>query len=351
MNWRSTWEKLTHWELWHYFVKYYFIAPCWLWYCLRSGSFWFFSSSNPTLTFGGFEGEGKKEMYDQLPAGTYPDTIYIFPGQEFNDIKKSLAYKKLSYPFIVKPDAGSKGLLFRKIDNEEELLKYHQMMPVDYLAQALITYPLELGVFYYRFPNQQKGVITGFIQKDLMDVIGDGKHNLLQLIEQHPIAKFRIEELKLKHENFFESIIPKGERYILTYAANLSRGARFTNLEHLIDEDLLKVFDEISHRTSFYYGRYDLKTVSVEDLKQGRNFSILEFNGSGAEPNHIYHKGLSLLQAYKVILFHWKILYQISKYNHHHGYPYWSFKKGNKFLKEAKKHLRLLEQYEKEILV
>jgi hypothetical protein len=241
--------------------------------------------------------------------------------------------------------------LFRKIDSEEELFKYHQLMPVEYLAQELIDYPLELSVFYYRFPDQQKGVITGFIQKDLMDVIGDGNSNLFQLIQQHPIAKFRIEELKLKHQDAFDIVIPKGERYILTYAANLSRGARFKNLEHLIDDDLLHVFDEISHRSSFYYGRYDLKSVSVEDLKKGKNFSILEFNGSGAEPNHIYHKGYSLLQAYKVILFHWKILFQISKYNHHHGYPYWSFSKGNKFLKEAKKHLRVLEEYEKKILV
>lgn len=351
MNWRSTWKRITHWELWHYFVKYYFIAPFWVWYCLRSGSFWFFTSSNPTITFGGFEGEGKREMYDQLPAGTFPDTIYIFPGQDFDTIKTSLADKNLNYPFIVKPDAGSKGLLFRKIDNEEELFKYHQKMPVDYLAQQLITYPLEFSVFYYRFPNQQKGVITGFIRKDLLHVTGDGTHNLLELIQNHPTARYRVEELKLKHENNFNIIVPKDERFILTYAANLSRGARLINLEHLIDDDLLKLFDDMSHRTSFYYGRYDIKSLSVEDLKKGKNFSILEFNGSGAEPNHIYHKGYNLLQAYKVILFHWKILYQISKYNHRHGHPYWSFGRGKKFFNEAKNHLRVLEQYEKEILV
>jgi len=351
MNWRSTWERITHWELWHYFVKYYFIAPFWLWYCLRSGSLWFFSSSNPTLTFGGFEGEGKKEMYDQLPAGTFPVTIYISPGQDFDSVKKALADKNLNYPLVVKPDAGSKGLLFRKIDNEAELISYHQKMPVEYLAQQLITYPYELSVFYYRFPNRQKGVITGLIEKDLLHVKGNGKDNLLELIQMHPTAKFRVDELKLKHENSFNVIIPKGERFILTYAANLSRGARFTHLEHLIDEDLLKVFDDLSLYTSFYYGRYDLKCLSLNDLKGGKNFSILEFNGSGAEPNHIYHQGYSLLQAYKVIIFHWKILYQISKYNHRHGYPYWSFSRGNKFLKEAKKHLRVLEKFEKEILV
>ena len=60
-------QRLTNWELWNFYVLYAPISPVWFWYCLRSGSFWFFSSSNPTITFGGFEGEGKKEMYDQLP--------------------------------------------------------------------------------------------------------------------------------------------------------------------------------------------------------------------------------------------------------------------------------------------
>jgi hypothetical protein len=93
----------------------------------------------------------------------------------------------------------------------------------------------------------------------------------------------------------------------------------------------------------FYYGRYDIKAASVEDLKAGRNYYILEYNGSGAEPNHIYDAGLSLWEAYREILHHWKMLYEISKYNHQNGFPYWSFKRGKEFLQQSNEHFKKLK--------
>ena len=37
------------------------------------------------------------------------------------EVKKKIAEAGFMYPFIVKPDVGMKGILFRKIDNEEQL--------------------------------------------------------------------------------------------------------------------------------------------------------------------------------------------------------------------------------------
>jgi len=351
MKSQHLWEKLRNWELWPFALRYLLVSPVWLWYCIRSGSLWFFSSSNPTITFGGFEGEGKKEMYELLPKENYPKTIYINPQGDFNDVKKLVGENGFTYPFIVKPDVGMKGLLFRKIDSEKELYTYHQKIPIEYIVQELVEYPLEVSVFYYRYPDRQKGVITGFIQKELMDVTGDGKSSLWELILAHPKAKYRQEEMRVKHAERLNLVVPKEESYILTYAANLNRGAKFTNLKYLIDEQLLGVFDALSHPTQFYYGRYDIKCRSVDDLKIGRYFSILEFNGAGAEPNHVYNAGYSLLEANKEFVMHWKVLYEISRYNHKNGVPYWSFKKGWHFLRDAKKHLKVLERYDREILI
>ena len=58
----------------------------WFWYCLKARSLWFFTPSNPTLTFGGFEGESKKEMYEQLPPSSYPKTVYIKPNIPFSEV-------------------------------------------------------------------------------------------------------------------------------------------------------------------------------------------------------------------------------------------------------------------------
>jgi hypothetical protein len=178
-------------------------------------------------------------------------------------------------------------------------------------------------------------------------VVGDGSSTLQQLVQQHPRAKHRYEEMLHRHGHRFDRILDTDQIFYLSYAGNHNRGAQFTNLAHEIDEPLHKVFDELSHYTnSFFYGRYDIKTTSIEDLKKGVNFKILEYNGCGAEPNHIYDCNMTLWDAYREILRHWKALYQISKYNHCHGHPYWSFKKGFLFLKQARRHFQLLEKFD-----
>lgn len=349
MKWNSFREKLNNWELWPFGLRYIAITPMWLWYCIRSRSFWFFTASNPTLTFGGFEGEGKKEMYDQLPPGSFPKTVYIQKTDSFDSVLQLIKDNDFSYPFCVKPEVGMKGLLFRKVSRQSQLKMYHEQVPVDYLVQELVEYPIELSVFYYRYPDKENGVITGFIQKELMEVTGDGTSTLLQLIKQHQKAKYRQEEMRMKHADDLEVIVPLNQRHHLTHAANLNRGANFINLEHLIDEQLLQLFDKLSHHAKFYYGRYDLKCTSVDELKKG-NFIILEFNGSGAEPNHVYNSGYTLVEAHKEFLDHWKVLYRISRYNNKMGIPYWPFMYGWKFLKEARKHLSILEEYDTKIL-
>ncbi|MBA2746697.1 MAG: hypothetical protein H0U44_10760 [Flavisolibacter sp.] len=351
MKWKSFWEKIGNWELWPFELRYLLITPVWAWYCLRSGSLWFFTPSNPTISFGGFEGEGKKEMYEQLPENTYPKTIYIIPGIPFHEVAHQVAAAGFHYPFIVKPDVGMKGLLFRKIEDEAGLATYHSMIPFEYIVQELVTYPLEVSVFYYRYPNREKGVITGFIQKSLMEIEGDGKQTIGALVATHPKARFRIEELFIKHQEKWNDVLLPGEKFFLAHAANLNRGATFTNLNHLIDDDLLKIFDALSLPAQFYYGRYDIKCTSVKDLKQGNNFSILEYNGSGAEPNHVYHSNLGLIAANQIFLAHWKALFEIARYNHEQGFKYWTFKKGWEFLKQGKKHLKVLEKLDKEIPV
>ena len=154
-----------------------------------------------------------------------------------------------------------------------------------------------------------------------------------------------MEEMKLKHADRLKDVLPKGEVFCLSPALNLSRGGKLINLEFEKDERLLRVFDELSHYSkSFYYGRYDIKCMSIEELKEGKNFSILEYNGSGAEPHHVYGNGNSLFKAYQILLHHWKVLYQISALNHKKGIAYWGFIRGIKYSRIAKKHFKMLSQ-------
>lgn len=347
MTFRRMIRVVLHWELCHYNVKYGLLAPVWLWYSLKARSFYFFAPVNPTLTFGGFEGGPKKEIYDHLPLESYPKSIYINPLWDLNKLESAVEENGFAYPFAVKPNIGMMGLMFRKINTREELALYHKTMNVEYILQALLLYPIEVSVFYYRFPYQLKGTITGFVQKEALEVIGNGKSTLGHLINQIAVRPgFEAGEWKSKHRNRLRDIIPTGQVFKLSWVANLSRGARLISLEKEKDESLLSVFDRLSHASkSLYYGRYDIKCTSVADLKEGKNFSILEFNGSGAEPHHMYGNGNNLLQAFKIINYHWKVLFAIAEYNHiKKGIKYPTLKEGLLFTKKANKHFKHLRE-------
>ena len=334
-------NKIFDWEAWPFELLYLPLTVFLFWYIIKSRSVWFFTSSNPGLTFGGLEGEPKKEMYDLLPEGAYPTTFNVLPGEEIALIQKKLREYKIEYPFIVKPEIGGQGILLRKIDNGKALQHYHALMPWEYMIQSLVHYPMEVSVFYIRHPADQKGIVTGFLHKIPLFVTGSGTETLQHLVSRHPKGEKRLEELYGKHSERWNDVLEKDEKYMLSYAANHNRGAQFVDLKEHIDNKLAEVFDVISLRINdFFYGRYDIMCTNIDDLKAGKNFTILEYNGCGAEPNHFYDTGYTLIGAYKEILKHWKALYQICKYNREHGVKPWPFQKGRKFLVNARKHIK-----------
>lgn len=340
-------EKLSNWEQWPFYVIYAPLGLVWLYYAWKAKAFWFFSNVNPTLEFSGFEGEAKKEMYDQLPAHLYPETIHIKAGTDFKAVLKESVKNNIKYPFIVKPEIGMQGILVRIITTEKELCDYHHRIPVDYIIQEFVDLPLEFSVFHIRYPTQTQGKVTGFILKEYLFAEGDGKSTLLQLIKRHSKAKYYRKEMQHKHEQNLQKILQKGEKYVLSIAGNHNRGATFVNLHKLIDQQLCNVFDAISNETrEFYFGRYDLKCTSIEDLKTGKNFSILEFNGAGAEPNHIYDCGMSYINALKEVARHWNDLYEIGEINKKRGIRHWSFIKGYQHLKNSRKFFKKLRLYD-----
>ena len=87
----------------------------------------------------------------------------------------------------------------------------------------------------------------------------------------------------------------------------------------------------------------DVKYNTWEELKEGKNFSIIEVNGAGSEPTHIYDPKHSVFFAWKEIIRHLNILLRISRYNHRHKkIAYLGFKEGLKMLRENSEYGKLL---------
>ncbi|HEX2532724.1 MAG TPA: hypothetical protein VHK69_03255, partial [Chitinophagaceae bacterium] len=259
---KSISRRLFDWQNWPFYFFYFPISYAWVVYYLRTRSLWFYTASNPTLAFGGFEGEGKREMYRQLPAEFCPRSTYVQPGTPFGEVVQRVEEAGLRYPFIVKPNVGMKGLLFRKIETEEQLRTYHRHMPAEYIVQEFLDLPYEVSVFYCRMPDEPKGRITALIQKNLMQVTGDGHSTLDELVQRDPLAARWRDRIRLEQGSRMNRVPAAGEVCCLSHIGNIMNGAQFINLKDQIDERLEHLFDEISRNNQFYYGRYDIKCAS-----------------------------------------------------------------------------------------
>ncbi|CAG4990695.1 hypothetical protein DYBT9275_00593 [Dyadobacter sp. CECT 9275] len=329
--------RLRSWEYWPFAVVYIPVFIYWLWLSIKARSFLFFSASNPSIESGGMLGESKIDILDLISDEYKPLTLFINRKTDRRDLPEKLRFAGLNFPVIAKPNAGERGWGVEKIADLNALEQYHSKTPVDYLIQEYIHYPLELGVFYYRMPDQPGGTVSSMVQKEFLSVTGNGRDNLAELILANDRAVLQWERLKVKYATSLTTVPGMHEKITLVSIGNHCLGTKFLNANHLITPALTAVFDRISLSVQgFYFGRYDLRCTGLEDLYQGKNIKIMELNGAGAEPAHIYQSGFSILEAWKVLLRHWHILYKISRFNNEKGTPYLTFKEARVIWKRTK---------------
>ncbi|MEB8347474.1 D-alanine--D-alanine ligase [Flavobacteriaceae bacterium KMM 6898] len=331
---KSQWYKLTHWEYWPMEAIYYPIFPLWAYFAIRARSFFFFNAANPSIKNGGMAMESKKEIYDIIPSQFIPKTLLVKENSSLKEILPKIHKAGIKFPLIAKPDIGMKALGVEKLENSIELISYLQKSSKDILIQELIVYPNEIGLFYVRFPDEKRGRITGIVYKEFLSVIGNGKDSIEQLIKQNPRSSLQLVSLWKMHGNLLNKVLVKDETFVLVPYGSHTRGSKFTDVSHKINDQLLETINMICTQIpGFYFGRLDIRYNSFEELSKGNNFSIIEINGAGSEPTHIYDPGHSLFFAWREIFKHWKLLYEISVINKRKGHNYLSYKEGTAMLK------------------
>lgn len=321
--------RLFHWEYWPFWAVYLWTAPAWLYYCLRAGSFFFFTASNPSITNGGLIGESKKDIHEILPKDLIPTTIHFPLHTDTGLVIRAVAEAGLTFPMIGKPDIGGKGRGVKILRSPEQLAAYANSATLDFHIQQYVDFPEEIGVFYYRYPQEQKGRITGIVGKKFLTVTGNGKDSLHQLLKKDKRGIMYLPSLENMHRDKLDEILPAGLEKIVSPFGNHARGSMFLDFSDKIDPALTEVVDAFSHRIpGFYFGRFDIRFASWEDLRAGKNFVIIELNGAGAEPTHMYDPRHSLFFAVKEIIRHWGIMCRIARINHKLGVTYPSFREG-----------------------
>lgn len=329
MNPKLIFHKLFHWEYWPFQIVYIPIYFLWAVYALKARTIFFFNTCNPSMRNGGFIMDSKNEIYDLIPKQFYPKTEFIKEKISFDAVENILNNSKIRLPLIAKPDIGLRGSAVKKINTLEELKAYHTKANFDYLLQDLIPYENEVGIFYVRYPHKKNGRLTGIVAKEFLIVEGDGKSTIVDLIKQNPRYELQLDSLMKEYGWGLNDILSKGEKRNLVPYGNHARGAKFLDYGHLISPELTKVIDKMCQQVpEFYFGRMDLMYNTWAELEQGKNFSIVELNGSASEPTHIYDPKHSLFFAWKELARHITYMFEISVENHKRGFPYLSHKVG-----------------------
>ena len=338
--------KLFNWEYWPFHIVHAPAFVYWFWLSFRARSFFFFNTSNPTIKNGGFLMESKKQIYDLIPAEYYPPTLFFETNTTATEILETVKQKGLKFPMVGKPDIGMKGMSVKKLESEAELSDYAAGSKVDFLVQEFIPFENEVGIFYYRYPNETKGHISGIVRKEFLTVTGNGKMTIEELLNVEKRYVLQIPVLKKTYGEKLNTVLKTGEEFLLVPYGNHVRGAKFIDDSHLIDEELLNTIDGICQKVNgFYFGRMDVRYNTWEELKHGKNFSIIELNGAGSEPTHIYDPKHSVFFAWKEIIRHNKILWRISRMNHHpEKQPYMNTASGLQMFRENSRYLKLITE-------
>lgn len=323
---RAAGGRWLRWEFWPAWLFYLPVGLCYARLALKYRGLTLPSAANPGITTGGLVGESKfetlRELYRTSPEFT-AETWLIEGGdhsKRWECLHQLMVEQGVAYPVILKPDVGQRGVGVKLIHSEVEAKDYLWETDAALVAQRYVPGPLEVGVFYYRFPHEPSGHIFAITEKIFPMLIGDGIQTVEQLVWQDERARFIADRYLARFASRRNETLAKGESLRLVESGNHAQGCVFRDGSHLTSVKLEACIDDISQRLSgFFIGRYDLRFESEEDLRAGRNFQILELNGASAEATSIYDARNSLRAAYATLFRQWELVFAIGAANRTRG--------------------------------
>ena len=323
---------LAHFEFWPPGLIYFPCIVFWVLQSIRYGSITLPTAANPGIPAGGLCGESKSELLSiagPLARQYIPPYVLVQKSSgpsAVTDTKNAaldaMRAAGLGFPVVGKPDIGCRGAGVRALRSEQALDEYLSLFPegTSLILQKMIDVEGEAGVFYVRHPDEERGRIPSLTLKYFPHATGDGRRTLEQLIYDDPRASRIAHIFVERHRARLHEVIPAGERFRLVFSGNHARGTIFRNGTPLVTEALRARIDEIAKDIKgFYFGRFDIRFADFGEFLEGRNFSILEFNGAGAEQTHMWDSTHKLADAYRIMFDQYGTLFKIAAANRQRG--------------------------------
>ena len=316
-------RRVTRWEFWPAWAFYPPVVIYLFYLGLRHKNLTLFTAANPAIPDGGFIGESKYEILRALErSSSVPRTMFLKPhgvDLQLAAVTQFMEREALTFPIVLKPDTGQRGSGVSVIRSIGQMRQYFAAAQGPVIAQEYVA-GLEFGVFYYRLPGSDKGQIFSVTDKVMPVVTGDGKRTLEELILADDRAMCMADEYLRQNCARAQMVLDNGERVQLVELGTHCRGAVFLDGSYAITPALENAIEKIARTfQGFYFGRFDIRVPSVEDLKAGRNLKVLELNGVTSEATNIYDPKNRLRDAYKVLFRQWRIAFEIGERNRARG--------------------------------
>lgn len=321
----SRWKRLTKWEFWPAKVIYPPVFLYVMYLGIRYRSLSLGTLTNPIVPCGGLIDESKITILRSLQKAGVPVAPFVElgPNRDVTDLIESVeraqAEWEWQFPVVVKPEKGERGKGVVVVKDPDQLREVLSTLKETHIAQRYVSGE-EFGVFYYRYPGCKKGAINSITRKHYTTVTGDGKSNLEHLILRDPRAVLSAKTFLKNHQEQLFIVPGEGEEVKLVEIGTHARGSMFLDARELLTPALLERMDAICSKIEgFYFGRFDLKVPSEEELKKGEKIQIIELNLLTSEPTHIYDPKHNLFYAWSALIRQWSIAYEIADLNRKKG--------------------------------
>jgi membrane protein DedA with SNARE-associated domain len=323
-------HRIFRWEFWPAWVAYVPLVPYILWLGVRYRSLTLFTAANPGIATGGLVGESKASILRHFRAEPdlaarwmlLPAGIEVRERQEM--LRRFMEREHLNFPLVLKPDVGERGSGVAIVHTSDEAEAYLRASAgADVIAQEYVSGP-EFGVFYRRYPWEETGRVISITAKILPELTGDGRRDLKQLIlsDARAFCLHRTYLAAARQEPSY--VAAEGERVRLVEIGSHCRGAIFLDAMQLCTPALEDAVERISRsHPGFFFGRFDVRSESVDAFQQGR-FKVLELNGVGSEPTHVYDPAIGVFRKYEILAKHWEDMFEIGASTRSAGIEPWS---------------------------
>ncbi len=340
------------------------VGLCWMGWAVRHRGIMLPCGCNPKIETGGYWGESKSEVLDQIGSEQQrwvaryvaiklsPDGTADSRQENSALAIQAIEEAGIEFPLVVKPDIGWQGFGVRLVPDSEALREYLDQYPAGerVVFQRYLTYEGEAGVFYARIPGEETGRVISLTLRTSANVVGDGQSTVRELILKDERARFKSSThmgRKSLHSGMdredLDDVPAAGEVVQLAFIGSIRAGGLYKDARAEITPALSARFDAIARSMpEFHYGRFDIRYESLERLKEGEDFGIIEVNGAGAEAIHIWDPDLSLREVYRSLFAAVALQFRIGRLNRDRGFKPCS---PWQFLSHARRQHQLILRY------